>query len=208
MKTAILIVSSLAFASAAPAATVFDSYATATSFNGTMSFGGKAWDRFQLGGIGISGGAATWDTGTAIMSWDRGFGLGLDGVDLTSFDTMTISGLGSTAAGGTVSVWFNFFDAELAPITGAFQVANLATGPIGSVSFDLRSLQFEETSVVNNLSNINSISIYFTGSDLGEGTYAPISYSMSEISFSTIPAPGAIALLGAAGLVGGRLRRA
>ena len=82
MKTAILIVSSLAFASAAPAATVFDSYATATSFNGTMSFGGKAWDRFQLGGIGISGGAATWDTGTAIMSWDRGFGLGLDGVDL------------------------------------------------------------------------------------------------------------------------------
>ena len=82
-------------------------------------------------------------------------GFGLDGVDLTSFDTMTISGLGSTAAGGTVSVWFNFFDAELAPITGAFQVANLATGPIGSVSFDLRSLQFEETSVVNNLSNIN-----------------------------------------------------
>jgi hypothetical protein len=102
-----------------------------------------------------------------------------------------------------VSLTFNFSSARVFAVGGNFFNTNLdfSTGPglvkvvVGGVSFVLPSSPSSFAGFVSSSGSISSISIVRYGT-AAAGTYA----STSSLSIGVIPAPGAVALLGIAGL--------
>jgi MYXO-CTERM domain-containing protein len=82
--------------------------------------------------------------------------------------------------------------------------AAISTGALGNISFDFSTV----TGV--NMTSIRAIQLQFNlqGGNFGGGTAGSGSLNYSLSSVQLVPAPGALALLGVAGLAGVRRRRA
>jgi hypothetical protein len=127
-------------------------------------------------------------------------------VNLTSFTGLTVFGSGNAVYTG-VSQIFPTMRLILTLRDNSGQSvqrdATISAGGIGNISFDFSTV----TGV--NMTAIRAIELQFNlqGGNFGGGTSGSGSLNYTLGSVQLVPAPGAIALLGAAGLVGSRRRR-
>ena len=133
-------------------------------------------------------------------------GLSPSAVNLTSFTGLTVFGSGNATYTGTTQVTPAMrLILTLRDNSGqSFQSdAAISAGAIGNLSFDFSTV----TGV--NMTSIRAIELQFNlqGGNFGGGTAGSGSLDYTLGSVQLVPAPGAIALLGAAGLVGSRRRR-
>ena len=127
-------------------------------------------------------------------------------VDLTAFTGLTVFGSGTATYTGTSQVTPTMrLTMMLRDNSGqSFQSdATISAGSLGSISFDFSTV----TGV--NMASIRAIELQFflQGGNFGGGTSGSGSLNYALSSVQLIPAPGAIVLLGASGLVGSRRRR-
>jgi hypothetical protein len=127
-------------------------------------------------------------------------------VNLTAFTGLTVFGSGTATYTGTSQTTPTMrLIMVLRDNSGqSFQSdAAISAGSLGNISFDFSAV----TGV--NMASIRAIELQFNlqGSNFGAGTSGSGSLNYSLSSVQLIPAPGAIALLGTAGLVGSRRRR-
>jgi hypothetical protein len=132
-------------------------------------------------------------------------GAAASSVDLSSFTALTIFGSGTANVAGTNlslgnRVIFTIHDASGA----SYNTQSLiAAGAVGNISLDLSTVTgINKTQVRSIWIQFNLDGINFSGSNAGSGS---LNYDISSVQL--VPAPGALALLGAAGLVGARRRR-
>ena len=115
---------------------------------------------------------------------------GAAGPDFSSFTSLTFDYTSTFTFG--VRVWISGMT------TGSFlQLQNISAGS-GTLTFTAAEFAFDST--ITDVSGM-SIEMYRSGSN------ASGSLTLSNLAANGVPAPGAIALLGAAGLVGSRRRR-
>ena len=128
-------------------------------------------------------------------------------VDLTAFTGLTVFGSGSAAYTGTTQITPAIrLIMVLRDNSGqSFQSDSaISAGSLGNISFNFSTV----TGV--NMASIRAIELQFNlqGGNFGAGTAGSGSLNYSLSSVQLVPAPGALALLGVAGLVGARRRRA
>ncbi len=133
-------------------------------------------------------------------------GAAASSVDLSSFTALTIFGSGTASAAGTnfafgTRVIFTLHDASGA----SYNTQSLiAAGAVGNISLDLGTVTgINKTQVRSIWIQFNLDGGNFSGSNAGSGS---LNYDISSVQL--VPAPGAIALLGAAGMIGMRRRKA
>jgi MYXO-CTERM domain-containing protein len=134
-------------------------------------------------------------------------GLSPSSVDLTSFTGLTVFGSGNASYTGVTQITPAMrLILTLRDNSGqSFQGdAAISAGALGNISFDFSTV----TGV--NMTSIRAIELQFNlqGGNFGGGTAGSGSLNYSLSSVQLVPAPGALALLGVAGLAGGRRRRA
>lgn len=182
----------------------FDSLASGTS---TLS-GGSGSSNVSL--------AVAWGTfSSATVAANLNYGrdgntpnalLSPSAVDLTAFTGLTVFGSGTATYAGTSQITPTMsLTMMLRDNSGqSFQSdSTISAGSVGNISFNFSTV----TGV--NMASIRAIELQFflQGGNFGGGTSGSGSLNYSLSSVQLIPAPGAIALLGAAGLVGSRRRR-
>jgi MYXO-CTERM domain-containing protein len=185
---------------------------------GALLFGGT------LGVAGVAEAGLTWDSGNVYVPMNcnnvSGFVDGLGGGSATSgANSLTLSPLTSTGFSvtatnpGNVSMLFGdyFIGFSLSETT---TITISGTAPAGGVNGNDIYITDAESSYVFNISPVSAA--YSSQVTLSAGNYtvggyfgvpASSGYSGTMMNFS-VPAPGALALLGVAGLAGGRRRRA
>jgi MYXO-CTERM domain-containing protein len=196
MVGALLFGGTLGGASAAQAATVIDNFAT--------GFGG-AFTITTQSGAGILGTRQV-SNGSGMllsfanpgMNWN-GNAYNYSEVDYSNFGSLDFTNValtmtGSGSATGTAKLLVTIIDGN-----GNDGFWNVAFGSSITMSTSI----FGATSGLN-LADIRSIRLQTGYTGVG-GT---VNYTMTNFSYSAVPAPGALALLGVAGLAGGRRRRA
>jgi hypothetical protein len=179
--------------------TVTSSSSFASSANGTASISLAAnW--------GTMGGATAWADLAYGKPQNDTLSLPASSVDITSFSTLTMFGSGTAAISGTnqgsnaIVVYVNIRDNSGAQSNSTIAIA---AGAVGNISLDLGTVTGINKSQVRSIQfQFYMSGVNFTGSNAGS---ASVSYDMSSVQL--IPAPGALTLLGAAGLVGTRRRR-
>ena len=196
MVGALLFGGTLGGASAAQAATVIDNFAT--------GFGG-AFTITTQSGAGIlgtrqvsNGSGMLLSSANPGMNWN-GNAYNYSEVNYSNFGSLDFTNValtmtGSGSATGTAKLLVTIGDGN-----GNEGFWNVAFGSSITMSTSI----FGATSGLN-LADIRSIRLQ-TG-DTGSGD--TVNYTMTNFSYSAVPAPGALALLGVAGLAGGRRRRA
>jgi hypothetical protein len=141
--------------------------------------------------------------GGSIPSAELRYATGLNGTDATPIDMTNISGFSFDLGNAVGSVHFTIllFDAAGAD---HFMEATSTDGANGSYNFIMNPAAgtFDRTQVMQ-LSLIVDFGYNHDNSNAG-----PASGTISNLEYSVVPAPGALALLGATGVVGGRRRRA
>ena len=198
MAGALLFGGTLGGATAAQAATVIDNFAT--------GFGG-AFTTTTQSGAGILGTRLV-SNGSGMllsfanpgMNWN-GNAYNYSEVDYSNFGTLDFTNValtmtGSGSATGTATLLVTIIDGN--GHQGAWNVAFGSSITMSTSSFSLVS------DPTFNVADIQSIRLQ-TGYTGVAGT---VNYTMTNFSYSAVPAPGALALLGVAGLAGGRRRRA
>jgi hypothetical protein len=159
--------------------------------------------------------AANWGTFGAATAWadlvygkphNDTLGLPASSVDITSFSTLTMFGSGTAAISGT-NQGSNAIVAYVNIRDNAGNQSNstiaISAGAVGNISLDLGTV----TGIIKSQVRSIQFQFYMTGvnfTNLNAGS-ASLSYDISGVQL--VPAPGAVALLGAAGLVGTRRRR-
>ena len=176
----------------------------------------KAWQNFADGtNYGLApGNGDTVTRQTAMGGWDvTNGGTAVDWSTLTSlsFDIANFSTSGlSTANTPRLFLSMGYLTDPTDIYTGDYRTFEFTLAN-GSVSLSQSSMA---TAGVN-LAAMLSVNMYFTntyttalGGSTGIGNIPSGSVDISNFGVSGVPAPGAIALLGAAGLIGARRRRA
>jgi hypothetical protein len=131
-------------------------------------------------------------------------------VNLTSFNAFTLFGSGTASSSGVTQsnanvirrVVFQIYDTSGAMFQSQIDITD---GAVGNLSLDLSTV----TGV--NMAAVRSIGVQFAQNNKnwsGANVQSSASLSYTITSVQLVPAPGALALLGVAGLVGGRRRRA
>ena len=104
-----------------------------------------------------------------------------------------LSGLGVDQYGGTYQ--------QRATVDLGF----LGTQSLGNLEFSMSDFMLNNAPGTFDFSNVQAIQFIFT---TGSGNGTVIDWDISSFSVSAVPAPGAAALVGLAGLIGGRRRKA
>jgi hypothetical protein len=128
-------------------------------------------------------------------------------VNLSAYTGFRVVGSGSltetTTTDGLRNAYVQATITDTAGKTAVRQI-NLSAGALGNFDFDFSTLTAQAGF---NWSSVRSIRYFFT---IGGGNFGSVgsrSYTYTYTGMQLVPAPGAIALLGAAGLVGSRRRR-
>jgi len=183
----------------------FDGVTTSSaSFTSSASGAATVSLASTWGGFGSATSAANLNFGRDGQTPNAG--LSPSSVNLTSFTGLTVFGSGTAASTGTSQVTPTMRLILMLRDTAnqSFQSdVAISAGAVGNLSFD-----FSTVSGVN-MTSIRSIELQFNfqgGNFSGSGGGSnSLSYTLSSVQL--VPTPGALALLGAAGLVGSRRRR-
>ena len=184
----------------AQAATVIDNFATVFGGAGTIT---------TQSGAGILGTREVNNPSFGLllsfdnpgMNWN-GSAYNYQTVEYSDFGSLDFTNValtmtGSGSATGDAFLAVTIFDGNLRQ--GVWNVAFGSSITMSTSSFSLVS------DPAFNVADIKSILLQTGYSGSSAGT---VNYTMTNFSYSAVPAPGAIALLGVAGLAGGRRRRA
>lgn len=178
----------------AQAATVIDNFAT--------GFGGAITTTTQSG-AGILGTRTVINASGLLLSFDNP-GMNWNGnaynyceVEYSNFGSLDFTNVALTMTGSGSATGDAFLAVTIFDGNGNQGIWNVAFGS----SITMSTSSFGVTSDPSfNVADIRSIRLQ-TG---GTGN---VNYTMTNFSYSAVPAPGALALLGVAGLAGGRRRR-
>ena len=194
------------------------SNAMKTCAAGAMLFGGT------LGVAGVAEAGPTWDSGTVYVPMlcdnDAKFFDGLGGGSATSgANSLTLSPLTSTGFSvtatnpGNVTILFGDYYIGFS-LSETTTITISGTAPAGNVNGNKIYITDATSAYVFNISPVSaaySNQVTLTAGNYTVGGYFFVpsgsGYSGTMMNFA-VPAPGAVALLGVAGLVGGRRRRA
>ena len=124
--------------------------------------------------------------------------------DLTGTTSFSIN-VGSYTGGATTWTLNVNFDSQSEVDSGSLQLiltnSNIVSGVL---AFNVANM---ETSGTINWAKVDSIGLIVTRDEWGAGN-STVGFTLSDFQYNVIPAPGALALLGVAGLVGAPRRRA
>ena len=202
MAGALLFGGTLGSATAAQAATVIDNFATGFDAPGntsTQSGAGILGTRTVINDGGVGGLSLSF--ANPGMNWN-GSAYNYTTVEYSNFGSLDFTNValtmtGSGSATGDAFLVVTIFDGNFRQ--GVWNVVFGSSITMSTSSFSLVS------DPAFNVSDIKSILLQTGYSGSSAGT---VNYTMTNFSYSAVPAPGALALLGVAGLVGGRRRRA
>jgi hypothetical protein len=120
--------------------------------------------------------------------------------DLSSIAAMSIALSGLNKSGAATGITFSLY---MADETEKFLSSNQALSANGVSTFNFASATVDAGFDLTKVKTM-TLEIYYAGAGAGAGSS---SGTLSNFSYTAVPAPGALALLGAAGLVGARRRR-
>ena len=186
---------SVACVSAANAGVVDPFTKTQTTYNTFTSITGGLFNQRQLiksgGGSGsVASGSVNFVPNSANMP---SFGLGYEQLDGSSINLSGIASISFDiiAGGGSYKLEWNITDS-----TGKAAEMVVASVQTGTLTFLATN-----TDVGFNWASVTEMSVVFGQGSSSTGV-------LSNFNYTAVPAPGALALLGVAGLVGARRRRA
>lgn len=202
----VAVASALAFAGSANAAlTVYTSLASfnaATSNQGTDTFAGFNITGTTAGPLNRSAGIHTYTTTTTPSGLF--FGAGTIANPWLSTNTATDAILFNNFSAGVQGVGGNFFGSNIA---GAFAAGDVTVTAVDSSGSSVQSIIGATTSsFLGFVTDGSLVSLTVSAVQPAGGNLWPTVDNF--VLANAVPAPGAIALLGLAGLVGGRRRRA
>jgi len=119
--------------------------------------------------------------------------------DLSSIAAMSIALSGLNKIGAATGITFSLY---MADETEKFLTSNQALSANGVSTFNFASATVDAGFDLTKVKTM-TLEIYYAGAGAGSS-----SGTLSNFSYTAVPAPGALALLGVAGLAGGRRRRA
>ena len=189
-----------------------------SSMAGALLFGGT------LGMVGAAEAGLTWDSGNVYVPLncnnvanfvsDLGGGSAISGQNSLTLSPLTSTGFSVTATNpGNVSMLFGDYYIGFS-LSETSTITISGTAPAGHVNGNKIYITDAGSSYVLNISPVSAA--YSNQVTLAAGNYtvggyfsvpAGSGYSGTMMNFS-VPAPGALAVLGVAGLAGGRRRRA
>jgi hypothetical protein len=171
------------------------------SYDGGVTTQGKWWNQTAITTAPVSG--AYYSSQTSIAEWGafntdtelpfQGV-INMSGFTAFSFD---LSGYSTTGSNNIAKMYLNVLDSNY--VLGSYEVA-LSNGHVDVAASNFGAVDW---------SSISQIEMVFTNSVIvSSGTVqTPPTGTVTVSNFGYVPAPGAIALLGAAGLIGARRRR-
>jgi len=118
--------------------------------------------------------------------------------DLSSIAAMSIALSGLNKIGAATGITFSLY---MADETEKFLTSNQALSANGVSTFNFASATVDAGFDLTKVKTM-TLEIYYAGAGAGSS-----SGTLSNFSYTAVPAPGALALLGAAGLAGARRRR-
>ncbi len=202
----VAVAAAAAFASGADAAiTVYTSLASfnaATTNQGTDTFTGFSISGPTAGPLNRTAGPHSY---TAITTPNNNFyGAGTTGNPWLSTNTATDSIVFNNFSAGVVGVGGNFFDSDIA---GAFAAGDITVTAVDSSGSSIQTIIGATTSSFRGfVTDGTLVSLTVTSVQPTTGFLWPTVDNL--VLAQAVPAPGALALLGLAGVVGSRRRRA
>jgi hypothetical protein len=172
------------------------------SYNAGVTTQNKWWNQTAITGAPVSG--TYYSSQTSIAVWGafntdtetpmQGV-INMSGFTAFSFD---LGGYSTTGSNNIAKMYLNVLDSNY--VLGSYEVA-LSNGHVDVAASNFGALDW---------SSISQIEMVFTNSQIvnSGSILTPATGTVTVSNFGYVPAPGAIALLGAAGLVGARRRRA
>ena len=171
------------------------------SYDGGVNNQGKFWNQTAPTTAPVSGAYYTSQTSIAVWgAFDTDSALPFQGViNMSGFTAFSfdLGGYSTTGLNNSAKMYLNVLDSNAG--FGSYEVA-LSNGHVDVAASNFGALDW---------SSISQIEMVFTNSQIvSSGTVqTPPTGTVTVSNFGYVPAPGAIALLGAAGLIGGRRRR-
>jgi hypothetical protein len=209
-------------ANAGIAPNVVDPFTTTQAFGNDSSTGfvsitgglfneRNAFRSIRAGGTGVSGAPANNvgfttnrdGSGLVTLSYRMAGGSSKD-LSLITGMSIALSALNLNFSAGTAATGVNFFwqaiDVNFKSMTASQDLFSNGTSTFDFAAAT-KDLGFDLTKVTN-----LDVNVYQLGGPTS-GNTVTVSGTLSNFSYTAVPAPGALALLGAAGLVGARRRR-
>jgi len=171
------------------------------SYDGGVTTQGKWWNQTAITGAPVSG--TYYSSQTSIAVWgafDTVSELPFQGViNMSGFTAFSfdLGGYSTTGSLNTAKMYLNVLDSNY--VLGSYEVA-LSNGHVDVAASNFSGLDW---------SSIFQIEMVFTNSQIvsSGSLLTPATGTVTVSNFGYVPAPGAVALLGAAGLIGVRRRR-
>jgi hypothetical protein len=175
---------------------------TSRSLGSSATMTGNGSAAFVLGRATSGGASETLEAGFGSMNLDYSDSNAF--VDLTGTTSFSIN-VGSYTGGDTNWTLNVGMDSQSEFDYGGMQLVLTNSAIVnGVLTFNVADMDQDGTI---NLAKVDGISLDVKRAEWGAAN-STVSFSLSNFQYNVVPAPGALALLGAAGLVGARRRRA
>jgi hypothetical protein len=175
---------------------------TVRSLGSSATMTGNGSAAFVLGRATSGGASATLEAGFGSMHLDYSDSNAF--VDLTGTTSFSIN-VGSYTGGDTNWTLYVGMDSQSDFEYGGMQLVLTNSAIVnGVLTFNVADMDQDGTI---NWAKVDGISLDVKRAEWGAAN-STVSFSLSNFQYNVVPAPGALALLGAAGLVGARRRRA